>query len=251
MTGSSRKVILKVGFLTTINEPLLPAFLDAALANGISDITAICDSRTVSERDKALWQERTGGALDSHPNARGIYGFASAAIPFYFVGSHNDDETLDLIGRLGINCLINAGTPRRVSGRLLSSVKHGVLNVHPGILPRYRGCSAVEWAIFNDDRVGNTAHFMDEGYDTGPIIATERYQFPRDADYRSIRIHVYRAGCLLAGKALRLIEDRAMTPRDAPPQDASQGKYWEPIPDDKMAEVLRKISAGSYRYQDG
>jgi methionyl-tRNA formyltransferase len=248
MTPDNRNSLLKIGFLATIDAPLLPLLLDSALSNGISNIVVICDSRTISVRDNALWQERTGGTFEAS-SAGGVCRFASAMIPFYFVNSHNDRDTQAIIGALGIDCLFNAGTPRKLSKGLLSSVKHGVVNVHPGILPEYRGCSAVEWAILHDHRVGNTAHYMDQGYDTGPIIMMESYDFPRDADYRSIRIHVYRAGVSLAAKALRLIQDRAMTPRDVAPQDSSKGKYWDPIPDDKMEEVLKKVSTGAYRYQ--
>ena len=123
------------------------------------------------------------------------------------------------------------------------------MNVHPGILPEYRGCSAVEWAIFNDDKVGNTAHFMTEGYDEGPIIQSEWYEFPKDADYKSIRVRVYRDGCVLAGKALRVIRDSKMTPCDGVAQDESKARYWDPIPEDKFNNVLRIIENGEFLYQ--
>ncbi len=148
-------------------------------------------------------------------------------------------DTVSLCQSLGIGCLINAGTPRKISNRILAAMPHGVVNVHPGILPEYRGCSAVEWAIYNDSQVGNTAHFMGEGYDTGPIIRTEAYEFARDADYQSIRIHVYRAGCDLAGRALSLIQDTGITPRDATMQDETKASYWDPIPAEKMADQPR------------
>ena len=94
-------------------------------------------------------------------------------IPFYFVGNHNDDKTLRLINSLSVNVLLNAGTPRKLKPNIFDNVEHGCINVHPGLSPFYRGCSAVEWALFNDDKIGNTAHFMTEGYDEGNIIASE------------------------------------------------------------------------------
>ncbi len=48
----------------------------------------------------------------------------------------------------------------------------GVLNVHPSVLPKYRGPSPVLWAIRNGDpSIGVTVHRMDERIDAGPILA--------------------------------------------------------------------------------
>ena len=149
---------------------------------------------------------------------------------------------------LSLECLLNAGTPRKLTRSLLSSVPHGVVNVHPGLLPEYRGCSAVKWALFNDARIGNTAHFMDEGYDTGPIIATEWYEFARRSDYPTIRSTVYRQGCLLAGTVLRLIQSTRMTPADGLLQDESQSRFWNPIPPESMDAALAKVASRSYAY---
>lgn len=48
----------------------------------------------------------------------------------------------------------------------------GMLNVHPSLLPRYRGAAPVLWAIRNgDEEIGVTVHRVDDGADTGPILA--------------------------------------------------------------------------------
>ncbi|WP_232376576.1 methionyl-tRNA formyltransferase [Amycolatopsis aidingensis] len=55
---------------------------------------------------------------------------------------------------------------------VLDAARIGVLNVHPSLLPRYRGPSPIQWAIRNGDReTGVTAHWMDERIDTGNIVA--------------------------------------------------------------------------------
>lgn len=238
------------GFLTTIDSPLLPHYLAAARENHVNNIHVLCDAKLISEKDRRIWAERTGGIFDvkstSNPT---LHDFGNLQIPFYFVDSHNSETSLALIERLNINCLFNAGTPRKLSASLLASVRHGVVNVHPGLLPAYRGCSAVEWAIFNNDEIGNTAHFMSEGYDTGPIIATESYEFAKDADYQAIRNKVYQAGCGLAGRVLSVIQNTKMTPGDATVQDEVSARYWDPIPDETMTKVLEKISARAYAYQ--
>lgn len=55
--------------------------------------------------------------------------------------------------------------------------KLGAVNIHPSLLPKYRGADPLSEIIKNRDRVaGQTAHFMDEGVDTGDIIDSESFE---------------------------------------------------------------------------
>jgi methionyl-tRNA formyltransferase len=238
------------GFLSTISAPLLPLLIESALCNGCNNIIVICDSKISSEKDVKIWQERTGGMFERTISENvSIYNFGESMIPFFFVDSHNSEQTIDIIKSMGIDCLFNAGTPRKLSDSILNSVEYGVVNIHPGILPEYRGCTCVEWAIYNDEKIGNTAHFMDKGYDTGPIITSEWYEFPRDSDYQAIRVKVYQEGCLLAGRVLSEVKKNKIRPSDAFKQNLSRGRFWSPIPDDKMSLVLQKANSSKYKYQ--
>lgn len=64
----------------------------------------------------------------------------------------------------------------------------GVLNVHLSALPRYRGPAPLLWAIRNGDRTfGVTVHRMDEGLDTGPVLAqVDGIPLPDNATPRSV-----------------------------------------------------------------
>lgn len=239
-----------VGVLTTLDQPLLPFYLESILSQKIKNIVVICDSKKISEKDKKIWKERTGGFFERKDVLKAaISQLEDSVIPFYFVENHNDDKMQRLIESLSVKVLLNAGTPRRLKPDILSHVLHGCVNVHPGLLPFYRGCSAVEWALYNDEKIGNTAHFMSEGYDEGNIIFSEWYEFPKDADYRSIRTLVYRNGVVLAGKALRVVIDKKMKPSDGIPQDPKFAKYWNPIPDKNFKVVLKKVLGQNYKYQ--
>ena len=54
----------------------------------------------------------------------------------------------------------------------LSATRLGIVNGHPSLLPRWRGPNPFGWTLrAGDPEVGFTFHFMDEGFDTGPILA--------------------------------------------------------------------------------
>ena len=69
-------------------------------------------------------------------------------------------------------------------------MSNGVVNIHPGLLPKYRGCSCTEWAILNDEKIGNTAHYMDSEYDSRPIIIKESYDFKKEDNYENVRTKI-------------------------------------------------------------
>jgi len=54
---------------------------------------------------------------------------------------------------------------------ILSIPAHGALNVHPSLLPKYRGAAPVQWALWNGDTTtGVTVMQLDKGEDTGPLV---------------------------------------------------------------------------------
>lgn len=65
--------------------------------------------------------------------------------------------------------------------------RHPYINLHPAPLPEYRGCNSYAHAIINGEtEYGVTLHYMDEGVDTGPIIASPRFPILPDDTGRSL-----------------------------------------------------------------
>lgn len=59
----------------------------------------------------------------------------------------------------------------------------GAVNLHPSLLPKYRGRASINWAILNGEtEIGLTAHFIDEGVDTGDIITQVSIGLNRNQD---------------------------------------------------------------------
>ncbi|HXQ95404.1 MAG TPA: methionyl-tRNA formyltransferase [Candidatus Acidoferrales bacterium] len=73
---------------------------------------------------------------------------------------------------LGPELLVLADYGQIVPGTLLARPRYGALNLHPSLLPRHRGASPVAATILAGDRqAGVTLMRMDEGLDTGPVVA--------------------------------------------------------------------------------
>lgn len=66
---------------------------------------------------------------------------------------------------------------------MIATAQHGAVNLHPSLLPRYRGRAPLNWAILNgEQRLGLTAHFIDEGIDSGDIIDQQTFELGDDQD---------------------------------------------------------------------
>ena len=74
----------------------------------------------------------------------------------------------DLKADMAVVCSFNYKIPKV----MLESIKDGFVNLHPSLLPSYRGANPYSNSIINDEKItGVTLHFMNETFDTGDIIA--------------------------------------------------------------------------------
>jgi len=83
-------------------------------------------------------------------------------------------EQLSLIADLEPELVVAAGFDHVVPPEILSVPERGCLNVHPGLLPYARGYNPNVWSIVEGLPAGVTIHWMDEGIDTGDVVATRR-----------------------------------------------------------------------------
>jgi len=93
----------------------------------------------------------------------------------------NAPESVNIIRALRPDLIILAGYTQIIRSELLSIPPLGIINLHGGKLPEYRGGSPINWQIINGEREGGCAvHFVDEAIDTGDIICQELYSIGGD-----------------------------------------------------------------------
>lgn len=70
---------------------------------------------------------------------------------------------------------------------IIQSAPYGFVNCHAGALPFYRGRNVLNWALINgEDQIGVTVHYIDEGIDTGDIIAQEFVPLTYNDNYGTV-----------------------------------------------------------------
>jgi methionyl-tRNA formyltransferase len=136
--------------------------------------------------------------------------------------SNHPERWAAMIAPLEPDLIVSGGMPWRIPEAVLALPRLGAINMHPALLPRHRGPSAVEWAFRNGDaEMGFTVHRIAADFDTGPILAQAGFPVDDDDDFGSV---LTKFGALLPGLLGQAI-DRVARGEAGEPQDESQATY--------------------------
>lgn len=103
---------------------------------------------------------------------------------------------------------ITAAYGRILSPALLAIPRHGVLNVHASLLPKYRGAAPIQWALINDEpESGITVMQTEEGLDTGPIRLQSRTPIEPGEDAVALMDRLAQLGAVTLIQSLDLLAE--------------------------------------------
>jgi methionyl-tRNA formyltransferase len=137
------------------------------------------------------------------------------------------DEFIELNADLAIFAFVTQIVPPQV----FSVPRLGSICFHPSLLPKYRGASAINWALIKGETVtGLTLFWVDQGIDTGPILLQKEVKVEPDDTTGSLYFNkIFPLGVEAIGEAVDLIK-AGDPPRIA--QDESKASYDPPCRDE-------------------
>lgn len=147
-----------------------------------------------------------------------------------------------------LDVAITAAYGKILPAELLSVPRHGFLNVHASLLPKFRGAAPVQWALIEgEERTGVTIMQTDEGLDTGPIRHRREVQVGPDDTAADLFPALARLGVDTLLEALDLLAEGHLPSR---PQDDQQATH-APLLDreDGRLEWDRTAQASYDRYR--
>jgi methionyl-tRNA formyltransferase len=157
----------------------------------------------------------------------------AAGLPVFQPQRLKDPEAYDHMVSLNPDLAVLAFVTDIVPGKVLAVPKLGSICYHPSILPKYRGASAINWAVINGEtKTGLTIFWVDAGIDTGDILLQKEVEVgPGDTTGEIYFNKLYPMGVAACIEAVDLIA-QGKAPRI--PQDHSRGTYDPPC-DEKVA----------------
>ena len=144
-------------------------------------------------------------------------------------------EVRDEFVALNADLAVLAFVTQIVPPQVFSVPKLGSICFHPSILPKYRGASAINWALIKGESVtGLTVFWVDQGIDTGPILLQKTVAIEPDDTTGSLYFNkIFPLGIEAIGEAVELIK-AGNPPRIV--QDESKANY-DPICKDEHAKI--------------
>ena len=185
MTGPVPTVFFGSGAFAV---PILEALLDAPEV-------AITGVVTAPDRPAGRRQVPTPTPITARARALGI--------PTLQPRGLRNVEIVAAIGALGPGLGVLSDYGRIVPPAILELPTAGILNVHPSLLPRWRGASPIPATILaGDGRTGVTVIRMDAGLDTGPIVGVEGWDLAGDEDAPTLEAQAAAVGAKLIRRVL-------------------------------------------------
>lgn len=102
----------------------------------------------------------------------------TSGVPVLAVSDLLHSQTQTVLTGLDVDVACVACYPHRIPQAILRRPRLGFINLHPSLLPAYRGPSPLFWQLRDGAPAGVTIHYMDENLDTGPIAAQQVVLLP-------------------------------------------------------------------------
>ncbi|RMH00416.1 MAG: hypothetical protein D6706_03950 [Chloroflexi bacterium] len=133
-------------------------------------------------------------------------------LPVWEVGQEKAQETLSLLKTLHPDVVVTACWPRRIPVETLAVPEYGFWNVHPSLLPDYRGPAPLFWQWrAGEPHMGVTLHQMDTTLDTGAIVAQREVVLPDGITGPEADRLLGRVGSELVGSAVSRLQQGVLS----------------------------------------
>ena len=135
----------------------------------------------------------------------------------------NENNSLRILEKFAIDIFVVAGFSQIFKKEILSIPKLGTINLHAGKLPYYRGGSPLNWQLINCEKTaGISAIMMDEGIDTGKILAEKEFKIEDNDTIKTLHLKANKLFPKLILESIIKIKNGYL----GKTQDDSKAIYW-------------------------
>jgi len=119
-----------------------------------------------------------------------------------------EKELIGLLKNAGVELIVLAGYMRILSPLFVKEFKNQIINIHPSLLPAFKGLAAQKQAVdYGVKFSGCTVHFVDQGMDTGPIIKQAVVEVKSDDSPDDLAARILKQEHKIYPEAVKLIAE--------------------------------------------
>jgi len=125
-----------------------------------------------------------------------------------------DPLFLDIFREFAPDLVIVAAFGQILPGEVIHAPREGCINIHPSLLPKYRGAAPINWALIRGERTtGVTIMRMDEGVDSGAILLQEETPIGPEETFGELHDRLAILGAEMLIKTLEMLAAGTIRPR--------------------------------------
>ena len=128
--------------------------------------------------------------ISNNPDAKGLKYASKSEIEIYGIKnkSNFENKSIKLLKKYNIDLICLAGFMKILSGNFIKKFSNPILNIHPSLLPKYKGLNTHERAINNNDKfAGASIHKVTEKLDSGKVILQKKVRILKSDNVRSLQ----------------------------------------------------------------
>ena len=147
--------------------------------------------------------------ISNNKNAYGINYAKNNKIKFKIINSKKminfESKTLIILKKNNIKLICLAGFMKVLSDKFIKDFKYKILNIHPSLLPKYKGLNTHKRVLKNREKFsGCTVHFVTNKLDSGKIILQKRIRVAKQDNEKTLKRKILKIEHLLYPKAIKL-----------------------------------------------
>ena len=147
--------------------------------------------------------------ISNNKNAYGINYAKNNKIKFKIINSKKminfESKTLIILKKNNIKLICLAGFMKVLSDKFIKDFKYKILNIHPSLLPKYKGLNTHKRVLKNKEKFsGCTVHYVTNKLDSGRVILQKKVRIIKADNEKTLRKKILKIEHLLYPKAIKL-----------------------------------------------
>ena len=130
--------------------------------------------------------------VSNKKNALGLKFAKKYSIPFKIIDISDslfETKILTEINKRKLNLICLAGYMKILSKNFIKKYKGKIINIHPSLLPKYKGIKTYERILKNDEKItGCTVHYVNDKLDSGKIIVKKKFKISKKDNVKSLKM---------------------------------------------------------------
>ena len=130
-------------------------------------------------------------------------------IPHCYIKHTDEEQIIQLMQAWRVDLIVLAGYMRVISPEFVKAFPNRIINLHPSLLPKYKGLHAIEQALESGDKeTGCTVHYVNDELDSGEVILQKKVPIEPDDTLETLIPRIQRQEYAILPEAIKQVKQR-------------------------------------------